>query len=451
MTTTVNNKKFNINKYIDVIATIVVAVTLFVLFFIYGVQKGNDTHCYETFRVEVMDEPIYSLFLALFRVIFGVDIYLNFAIVAQTLFAIFSVYFFVKSVANEYSVHYLVRILMYLIMLSFYTMPVIFSRTGVLTFLSILTEGIAYPLFMIFMVFMIWTINNDSYKWWWVSLATSFILSLTRTQLLFTLVMVAIAGIYIGRKTWVKASLKVLISLLITVVIMKIVQSVFCYSILGMFEVPPNSISMYGNAMLIADEEDSELFEDELVKSVFIARYEDMTNNGWGWEFYQGDSVFDAASFYEDCYDNIKDHMSMGSYFDDNNITYGIEKYNIQNATAKAMTVKLIPKHFDRWIYNYVGLCLVGFIRTVAVSPFNLLMQIYSLIVYGILVAGIIKNRKDSKILLFGLLTVVGVLGQVCETSITVMCISRYMMYMFPMVYFGILIMWLRKQKKSDI
>lgn len=442
MTNAISERKLNKNKNIDVIATVVVAVTLFALFFIYGVQRGNDTHCYETFRVEVMDEPVYSLFLAFFRVIFGSEIYLYFAVFVQTLLAVFSVYFFVKSIANEYLVHYLIRIIMYIIMLAFYTMPVIFSRTGVLTFLSILTEALAYPLFMIFIVFMMWAINNDSIKWWWISLVTSFVLSLTRTQLLFTLIMVAIAGIYIGRKTWVKSTLKVIVSIAITVLIMKAVQSVFCYSILGMFEVPPNSISMYGNAMLIADEDDNELFEDELVKSVFEARYEDMTNNGWGWEFYQGNSVFDAASFYEECYDNIKDHMSMGSYFDDNNITYGIDKYNIQNATAKAMTVKLIPKHFDRWIYNYVGLCLVGFIRTVAVSPFNTIMQIYSLLIYVILIIGIIKNRKDKKILLFGILTIVGVLGQVCETSITVMCISRYMMYMFPMVYFGIIIMW---------
>lgn len=451
MTITKTEFKLNKDKIIDVIATVVVAVTLFVLFFIYGVATGNDTHCYETFRVEVMAEPVYSLFLAIFRLILGTEVYLYAAVTVQILLAAFGVYYLVSYVADEYSVGALFRVAMYLILLAFYTMPAIFSKTGVLTFISVLTEGIAYPLFMIFIVFLMKAINNDSAKWWRISLATSLILSLTRTQLLFTLVMVAIAGIYIGRGAWIKSTVKVLISLAVTVLLMKGIQSVFCYSIIGTFAVPPNSISMYGNAMLVAEEGDNVLFEDDpLVKSVFEARYEDMTDNGWGWKFYTGDSFMDAAMFYEDCYDNIKDHMSMGSYFDDNNITYGIDKYNIQNATARAMTVKLIPAHLGQWLYNYLGLCLVGFIRTVAVSPTNILMQIYTILIYALLIAGIIRNRKNRKVVLFGLTAVIGVLGQVCETSITVMCISRYMMYMFPIVYLGIIICWFRRRRNEN-
>ncbi len=448
------DKSIRRNFYIDVIATIVVAVTLFALFFINGVSAVNDSHCYETFRVEVMAEPVYSLFLAFFRLFIHTDDYIKVAVFFQTAFAVFSVPFFVKRISDKFNLYPIFRIALYVMLLLFYTMPAVFSRSGVLTFLAILTEGISYPLFFIFWVYIIDTITDKKTRDWVITFMISVILLLIRTQLAFAVVLAVLAGIYaFAARKDKKALIMEAAAVLAAVIFIKTFQSVFCYTIIHTFDVPPNNISMYGNIMILAEEDDSELFDDELTKSVFIARYYDMTDNGWGMVHYKGDSLMDAAMFYEECYDNIKDHMSMGSYFDDNNITYGIDKYNIQNATAKAISLKLLPEHLGQWIYNYVGLCLVGFIRTVAVKPESTLIQIYTALVYLILIGGIIINRKNKSVVLFGAITVIGVLGQVMETSIAIMCISRYMMYMFPMVYCGIIISisaYIRGRIKSE-
>jgi hypothetical protein len=103
---------------------------------------------------------------------------------------------------------------------------------------------------------------------------------------------------------------------------------------------------------------------------------------------------------------------------------------------AGRMIKKLLPACFGQWLYDYILLCRNGFVRSIAVvHPF---LNFAALFLY-VLAAGLlvwqmsVKKRFQAAVVMGTALLFIA--ANVCATSITIMCLSRYMIYGFSLFY----------------
>lgn len=462
-----NMKSSNVNSSgkritVNQIMMILTVILFLVLFFVKGAGSFGDTHSYDNMGIEVAGEPGYPLLMALFRIIFGTEIYYSAIALFQALLTAFSTCFFVNFLIKKFTPAALFQVLMYAVMWAFYILPGVFSVTGVLTFLAMLTEGLSYPIFFIFLVFLLKGVMELSFKDWFIAIMINVLLILIRTQLFFALITAVVAGAYIfvkniraddsqssGKAGGLKLALKMLGTLILGLLIIRIAVSVYTYGITGSYDPITTKSGFYANTMYLAEKEDANLFEDEFTRELFKERYRDIGEWGWGIRYYEGDSLIDAAMDVEEDHDNIKVHMSMGSYFDDNGITDPVTKFKMQNDMAGTFASKLFSAHLGRFLYNYLGMALVGLIRTVATAPASVLMQIYAFVIYLLLVVAIILNRKNRELFCLLWISLLGALINAFETAAVIMVISRYAVYMFPMIYISLLLAFSELLKKK--
>jgi hypothetical protein len=107
----------------------------------------------------------------------------------------------------------------------------------------------------------------------------------------------------------------------------------------------------------------------------------------------------------------------------------------------------LLPDNFETWFVDYIALCLLGFIDSIAARPLSLFMQMYALFAYMLAFGGIIYFRKNKRVAVCMCVVLLSILSNVCAVSLVIMPISRYMLYNFPLFYTAFLIMWCNRDK----
>jgi hypothetical protein len=109
---------------------------------------------------------------------------------------------------------------------------------------------------------------------------------------------------------------------------------------------------------------------------------------------------------------------------------------------ASKLIAKLLPKVFGRWLYNYLAMTTMGFIRSVAVV--NSLLNWYAVGIYIlaiILTILVWKHNHNSMQVYFMALVLLMITGNVTATSLMIMCISRYVLYNLPLFYLAFMLL----------
>lgn len=437
-------RKISKNK-VHIISGIVFFAVMLVFFFIKGIGIYPDTITYV--QMNTVREPLYSTLLLVLRVIFSESFYQYVLVIGQIIFAVISACYFVKTVEKSFGLKCIWTICFYCVILGVYLLPAVFSLSGIVTFLSVLTEGICFPLFFLFAAKAVLVLcDNESKQLKWVVIL-AVIMTMTRSQLMPMLVAAFfICAFYIWKNSntflkWVK----LIVAFVLVFVCMNVAEGLYFVGVNGHFmKHTGGSVTAMSNILYLADEQDADLFEDEEIKKVFVDTYKYMKSEGWSISDYSGHGIIDAAVDVENCHDLIKGVAfldAMDDYYENNPLPEGELKSVHNDYVAGEIYKTILPAHLGRWLYDYAGLCFVGFIRTVTVLPQNPLMQIYTVVIYLIFLIGIIYFRKNKKILMYGLLTLFIILCNVCAMSIVIMCISRYTLYATPLVYGGFIIM----------
>ena len=145
---------------------------------------------------------------------------------------------------------------------------------------QIMTEGITYALFYLFFSVVIKTVWTLEYKWYFGSVAMALLLGLTRSQMLFLIVVCVILLLWIIYK---KAGGKALLGLcMCCLVLLGCVVGLFWQRI-------ENSASQLNTVIMArgffeADKEDVELFDDGMMQEIFLRTYELADENGRRYE-----------------------------------------------------------------------------------------------------------------------------------------------------------------------
>lgn len=109
---------------------------------------------------------------------------------------------------------------------------------------------------------------------------------------------------------------------------------------------------------------------------------------------------------------------------------------DMSDEMAGKMMKKLLPACFGQWLYDYILLCRNGFVRSIAVphpviTPIAFLMYLTAA---ALSLWQIRKKRNFQPAVVCGV-ALLFVAANVCATSLTIMCLSRYMIYGFSVFY----------------
>ncbi len=401
-------------------------------------------------------EPGYPLFLAFIRLLVGEGNYLFAVVWFQVVLACYCSISFIREITKQFNVHGLEILLLYVLLLIFWFLPKFFGGGNPTAYpFTILTEGITYSIFFLYYKYLVMSVCNRDKKFWIISLLFAALLSFIRTGLMFTIVATFIVGICVVFcgcgivKRIVSAGLLVICSFLI----LYLAEHFSFFSLTGRWMSHTyGPVTAMSNVLYVADKEDSALFENADLKAIFMETYNVMEEEGWRYVDLDSSDIVRRGEHIAACHDLIKFSsfdFVVNNYLEEKHV-YQIDAQIEKDRIAGELCKTLFVKHYKRWLDVYISLAYQGFIRSVAGSPRQKIMRIYSFLVALMFFVGVLYYRRNRKMLGLALVTAMLIVGNISSTSLVIMCLNRYMMYNIPIFYSTIIVMWLCRKELEN-
>lgn len=435
-------------KIIDKIVVLVLLVIIFMLLLCYGgVKTYPDTESY--LKMSSIREPGYGLILNGLKVLFGNNGFVILG-VFQNILAVYSVYFTAVYFGKSYNSKYIFYIAAVILILPYVVTPLFASSRIILTN-AMISEGVTLSLYYFYfryLLMLLWEDNNKN-KYCLRSLLIALLLSLFRGQMLITFIawFIVVSAIWLKDKNRRKV-LETVLLLVLTIVIRTFCINGCNYITNGKFTgTTYGSVTILSNVIYVSEREDGAEIENETVRQIFYDIY-DLADAGEMLYKYAPDDFSKEAAFYSKMHDEIKDqaiYPYLQSYTENiEKLTY-IDQLVRMDELADCMTKELLPQKLGVFAEHYILNVAVGLIRTVAfVHPFFNISALFGYVILA--AAGIycfIKDR-ESKAVKMLFLTAILTLGNVTAVALTIMCLSRYMIYNMAFVYISGLLLLLQ-------
>jgi len=428
--------RYKINNYI--LAGI--PLTLFVFFtFFDGYVWCVDSPTYVNMTID--REPIYPLFLLFFRMIFKKEeVYLLVAVLFQGLLMAYAIYSFSKYITDKFKMNIFEGIFIECIFLTVSLLCRFAAKRGSMYSNSILSESLAYPLFVLFFRYLLQYLYDNDNKSLIIASALSFVLISTRKQMylsLFLLIIVFVYQMITTRRS--KDIYKILIICLLVIGSNKLLDYTYNYAIRGLKATHtsgdrfPATVVFYcsttDNASSIQDAETRTIFmkvSNECDKKGLLK-----TNTNGGW--------YEYAMHFCDNYDLIqlhnmwpmeKDYVLSLHNVNDNEAEVIVDSYN------KIIIRSLVPKVWPVILHTFACNFLLGLMTTVAAvkSVFKYYMYFICLSYLTLLITYLVKKKEDdtTKLSVIVFLSVVMNVGIV---SMVIFPQTRYTIYNMGLFY----------------
>lgn len=419
------------------------------MFAAFGPGIYNDSDQY--IKMHIHREPLYPLFLAALRAIFG-ESWLTAMGIVQNALAALSVWIFAEYLTKRFSLHLWEEGIIVLIGLAPHMMTKYFSSLHLFMTNSVMSEALCLPLFLLFMTECFRMCLEEGKKQRFATvgaLILAFFLSLVRSQMMLAILLwLVVLGAKIlfapDKQEWKKKAFRLAAAVLTVVCLFGVrLLAVKTYHLVFNGYFINNTYGMVNtltNILYAADREDGENIEDEEARAFFYQMY-DLTQEREANYKYAGDSLKEKVEHLEKWHDTIKFEMIEDVFYQtyDKTVT---SNYIIQNLMADETAAKIIkgilPGCFWRWAGNYLLIVGYGLIRSVAVvhpliswaaafiylSAFALMFFVWR------------KDRRNPAVCVTAI-AVLAILANVGAVSLTIMCLSRYMIYGFTPFYSG--------------
>lgn len=424
------------------------------MFAAYGVGVYNDSEQY--IEMHIHREPLYPLFLLICRKIAGENAGLTLAAVLQNLFTAFTIFLLIEYLKEKFSLNFFGELVLLILELMPHIVTKYVSVRGIFLENSVMSEALCIPLFQLFILFMLRMLFDGKKTDVIAGLCIAYLLSMTRGQLMTTILiwMIAAEFLILLRKQYKKLFLPILLVLCVFGFRSLSVHT-YNYCVTGYFMGNTyGKVNTLTNVMYACDKEDGEVFEEGGEERTFFNEfYEEADACGANYR-YAGNTIAEKTAHLEEYHDILKFQIleaNLSRYYFGLDNDYYTQSY-LSDVMAGKMLKELLPKCFGRWFYDYLLLCRYGFIRSIAVVHrwINPLAFILYLAAVALSVMVWRKNRHSMAVYAMGL-ALLFIMANVCATSLTIMCLSRYMVYgfsLFYMAFFLLIVEWLRFVKR---
>lgn len=455
-------KRDNRENIVYVAAFVIFAVFFGVLYFTGEPIYVGDTYQYE--HQMIMREPVYSLLIQFVRFL-SPEHHFQIIVALQNLLAVAANTAVVVFMRRRCGLNVPSTLLFTGILLMPHIMTPVLSRTHLLLTNALMTEGISYsvyPLAYMSLLDMMWEgkpVGKKSFR----TLALFLLLSLIRGQMMVLFVVWFLVAYILTVRNALRATDKVqgkrdpfclaenigkqgLIAILTAFVIVFVAKSavihVYNYLEQGLFVDTISSKAMaFANVLYVTDRQDGEVIEDEAFRELFYEMYDSADVNDMNYTD-APHGILAKAKYHEDCHDELNFTYfgeTAKSYVErtQGNYTDRFQELMIEvDKIAAELTRLLMPQVIGRYAVNYLYVIALGFIRSVAVE--HTILAWYTVLIYAAAaVLTVVLWRKDpkSKAAPFMAVVLVTIVGNVCATALMIQCISRYMIYNFPLFY----------------
>lgn len=467
----------------NVLAPCVIGAFFCFLFLYYGVGQYPDSVTYTGYNTG--REPLYPLFLALCRKLAGEAHFLWMAALLQNVLAFFSFWYLYCFFVRQFQLNLLFRIAALAVILAPNLMTSVFAPSGIVLTNAILSEGLTVSLYPLFVTLLLESFYREKKGWFpAMSYGAALLLSLTRGQLMTMLlvwfVVLAVsavrgmlqkkkaqdgskgAGDRKKRAQMIRACAgTVLILFAATLFGFVLRQAVVRGYHAAMTDsvVRTNTggnVTLLTNVLYSADEAAIAAAEEGLSAkdaAVLHEIYAQMRE--------QGLCVSDAGSgfharilHHEDSHDKIKfdilgELLSESVWEEWDMLPEGMvpdgRLMPVEEDHAAGRLMKAVLPHcVGGFLKTYLYVAAGGFVRTVALlTP---LFSAYALLIYVVaaaLMCYLFKRAgsRDGAWLMAAVLLMTA--ANVCATALTIMCLSRYMIYNMTLFYLaGLVCVW---------
>lgn len=408
---------------------------------IYGVGVYDDSDQYITMHIH--REPLYPLFLAFFRMIAGENAGLTLAAVVQGLLAVLSIFLLAEYLRQRFSLSTAEEIVLLLLELMPHVVTKYVSALGIFLENSIMSEALCISLFQFFTLFTLRMIFEKKRSDILCSLLFAWLLSMTRTQMMTTILIWMLVA---GTLTVLNRQYKRLVVLLLAVAcafgLRTLAVHTYNYFVTGYFIGNTfGQVNTLTNVIYACDEDGAEVFEEGSLEREFFEKFY-AGADAIGANYKYGGSTFrERASHLEEYHDRLKFDV-LEAEFSAYYFGMGKEYYEqnlLSDEIAKNMRAKLLPVCFGQWLYDYLLLCGAGFVRSIAVvhpliNPIVVLLYIAAI---GFVLWCIWRRRRSCAAWMMGV-ALLFISANVCAVSMTIMCLSRYMIYGFSLFYMAL-------------
>lgn len=440
------------------------------MFAVFGPGVYNDSDQY--LKMHIHREPLYPLFLAALRTVFP-NGWLIAMGVLQNVFAAVSIWLFAEYISERFELGAAGEMVVTVLCLAPHILTKYFSTLHLFMTNSVMSEAVCLPLFTLFFMecCKIFTEEEEREcrKAAVYSLLLAFLVSLARTQMMVTVFLwLAVVGARIvlwpknrwRRRTWQKprngkwkASRLLTAAAIAAAVFLLRMLAVRSYNLVFNGHFINNTygtVNTLTNILYAADREDGERIKDQEAREFFFRMY-DLAEERQANYKYAGPSLREKTEHIEAWHDTIKYEMIEDVFYQtyDKTVT---SDYIIQNLMADETAGKIIrgilPGCFFRWLGNYLLIASYGAVRSIAVV--HPVINWAALFIYlSALALVFFVWRKDAgdpavPVMLIALLAILANVGAV---SMTIMCLSRYMIYGFAPFYTGYFLLLLRLRK----
>lgn len=408
---------------------------------IYGVGVYGDSEQY--IKMHIHREPLYPLFLALFRMIAGETAGLTLAAVAQGLLAALSTVFLVEYLHRRFLLNVAEEMVLVVLALMPHIVTKYVSAMGIFMENSIMSEALCIPLFQFFILFTLRMIYEKKKKDMLCSLLFAWLLSMTRSQMMTTiLIWMLIMGFLVVLGRQYKRLLIPLLAVVCAFGVRTLAVHTYNYFVTGYFTGNTfGQVNTLTNIIYACDEDDVRVFgEGSLEREFFEKFYAGADAIGANYK-YGGSTFRERAAHLDEYHDRLKFDVleaEFSAYYFGMDMDYYEENF-LADEIAKNMRIKLLPVCFGQWLYDYILLCGNGFIRSIAVlhpliNPVVVLLYITAM---GFVLWCIWHKRKSDAAWMMGI-ALLFIAANVCAVSLTIMCLSRYMIYGFSLFYMAL-------------
>lgn len=435
-------KKINDNGRIHRLLLIILSFGFYIaFFFIDGYVLCADSNTYIT--MDFSREPLYSIYLAVFRKIFGgqSDFYLLMAVLGQCLLAGYSAYYLVRTVADEFKLPAYLQYIVLAFPLGASFLCRFAAKRGSMYSNSILTEGLTISLYLILVCASFQYILHGTKKSFWTSVLLCFLGLSCRKQMIVCL-MIFMCGILFRhlKNDFLKGIIKCVVAVTIVLVASFLFDKGYNYMVRGEFERHVDDNRFVATMIFYtADREFAEYIENEEVRQVFLDVYDLcaekeylMNQSPKGW--------LNEVSHFGDNYDFIQldtlcvyldEHIADLEYRQD------IEIDEVREDLVKSEIIRaLLPHEVGRIIKVIWNNFLSGLVNTVAKrTP---ILCLYSAIAYAVYIGLFVflcVCKRNKALLTFAGLTMASIVINVGVVSAVIFTQTRYVIYNMPFFY----------------
>lgn len=420
-----------------------------------GVEIRVDSASY--INMVMSREPVYPIFLALNRSIFGEEGYLMVVVVLQALLGAYATWRIAQLVGEYSESKYLLPYATVFIQFAF----VLICRFGAVRQMiytnSIETEGIGFSLYLLFMIQLFrYIMYKKRSNLLWL-LYYCIVLSNLRKQMLITFPIVIVAYmIYHMMRMEIKWREvgKVMLCLVLAGIVSLFVPRAYNYVLRGeAISYTKSGSFILTPALYSSSRDDAMLFNDAKIEELFVSIINDMEEEGLTHASVSVDADWRMrASHFANSYDAISygvvnpnvskyvEQSSKGNYIEDAQFFDGA-----MNEMSKVLVQANLPQMINVFWVNLQA----GFMNTIAKN--TRVLDVFVVVAYlsylGLGILSVLKKKYVVSLLF--LMTTIGIIVNGVLVAVTIFTQTRYMIYHFTLFY--IVMIWMAYENCDKI